>query len=389
MKQTRRNKTNNRARQLSKYGLPSHEERFGTEEKCQEFIKEVKWGDGRPECPHCGNKHLNYYLSTRDMWKCSSKNCRKQFSLIKGTIFENTKIPLTKWFKAIFFFVIMKRGISSCQMARNLEVEQRTAWFIMQRLREVVAEEANIILEGVVEADETQIGPQISRDTRLQEAKKLHDAKQDELFGMTKAKKRSIRGEPAKRGRKKGSTKEVLAAKKEQREKEKLEKGERTPYEQDKIVLGMVQRDGKVVFKMLGVSNKVKTKENIYPHLKKHISSDSFLITDEWNLYDDTHKMFRRHESVNHDEQYVKGYIHTNNMENAWKHLKKMVDGTYFHLSVRHFDRYLVEQAFRWNRMEESNQTLVDDFLKMIVGKRLKYAELIPNKEQDELKNAG
>lgn len=388
MKQVRKNKINNRARQLSKYGLPSHEKRFGTEEKCQEFIKEVKWADGRPECPHCGNKHMNYYLSTRDMWKCSAKDCRKQFSLIKGTIFENTNIPLVKWFKAIFFFTVMKRGISSCQMARNLEVEQRTAWFIMQRLREVIAEEANIVLDGVVEADETQIGPRISRDTRLQDAKKLHEEKQDELFGMTKAKKRTIRGEPAKRGRKKGSTKEVLAAKKAQKEMEKLEKGERVPYEQDKIVFGMIQRDGKVVFKMLGLSTKVKTKENIYPHLKKHISANSFLITDEWNLYDDTDKMFRRHETVNHDEQFVKGYIHTNNMENAWKHLKKMVDGTYFHLSYQHMDRYLVEQAFRWNRLEESNQSLVDDFLKMIVGKRLKYDELISSGVH-HLKKAG
>jgi transposase-like protein len=389
MKTKRKSKINKRARSLSTYGLPSHEKRFGTEEKCREFVASVKWPDGSPVCPKCGNSYMNYYLTTRNIWKCSAKSCRKQFSTIKGTIFENSNIPLVIWFKAIFFFTVFKRGISSCQMARNLEVEQRTAWFIMQRLRAVIAQEANIVLDGVVEADETQIGPMISRDTRLQDAKKAHEAKQDEIHGMTKGKQRTIRGEPAKRGRKKGSTKEVLAEKKAQRDKEKLEKGERVPYEQDKVVLGMIQRDGRVVFKMLGVSSKVKTKENIYPHLKKHISSNSFLITDEWNLYDDTSKIFRRHESVNHDEQFVKGYIHTNNMENAWKHLKKMVDGTYFHLSVRHFDRYLVEQAFRWNRMEESNQVLVDVFLKLIVGKRLKYKDLLPKKDQDELKKVG
>jgi transposase-like protein len=268
MKATQRAKINNRARLISKYGLPTHEERFGTEEKCREFIASVKWSNSIPECPSCGNKHMNYYLTTRKIWKCSNKSCRKQFSVIKGTIFENTNVPLVKWFKAIFLFTISKRGISSCQMARYLEVEQRTAWFIMQRLRAVIAEEANIVLEGVVEADETLIGPKISRDTRLQTAKKEHDTKQDELFGMTNRKKRLIRGEPAKRGRKKGSTKEVLAQKKAQREKEKLNKGERVPYEQDKIVLGMIQRDGKLVFKMLGISAKVRTKDNIYPLLK-------------------------------------------------------------------------------------------------------------------------
>ncbi|MCF8417021.1 MAG: IS1595 family transposase [Crocinitomicaceae bacterium] len=388
MKANRKAIVNHRARLLSKYGLPSHEKRFGTEEKCREFIASVRWTDGIAECPQCGNTHMNYFLTTRNIWKCSSKSCRKQFSVIKGTIFENTNIPLVKWFKAVFYFTVMKRGISSCQLARNLEVEQRTAWFILHRLREVIAEEGDIQLSGVVEADETQIGPQVSKDTRLQEAKKLHDEKQDELYGMSKKKKRRIRGEPAKRGRKKGSTKEVLADKKAQRESEKITKGERVPFEKDKIILGMMERDGRVVFKMLGLSNKTRTKEKIYPYLKKHISSNSFFITDDLNLYDDTKFIFRRHETVNHDVQFARGFIHTNNIENSWKHLKKMMDGTYFHASYYHFNRYLIEQAFRWNRLNESNEVLVDDLLKKIVGKRLKYFELI-RKESSSNKLAG
>lgn len=372
---------NNRARLMSKYGLPTHEKRFGTEEKCREYIASVRWTDGVPKCPYCGNSFMNYYLKTRNIWKCSSKDCRKQFSIIRGTIFENTNIPLVKWFKAIYFFAVSKRGISSCQLARNLEVEQRTAWFILQRLREVVADEGDIQLSGVVEADETMVGPQISKDTRLQRAKKNHEAKQDELFGMSKDKKRRIRGEPAKRGRKKGSTKEVLAQKKANKEAEKLKKGVRVPFEQDKVILGIIERNGRVVFKKLGISIKAKTKANIYPYLKKHISSDSYFITDNWNLYDDTKKMFRKHETVNHDIEYVRGFVHTNNIENAWKHLKKMIDGTYFHTNYRHFDRYLVEQSFRWNRLNESNQVLVDDLLSKIVGKRLKYNDLIKSKD--------
>lgn len=354
-----------------KYGLSKHEERFGTEEKCREFLIQQRW-DGRPTCPNCKNNHMNYYISSRKIWKCSS--CKSQFSLTKGTIFENTNLPLKTWFKAIFYFTTHKRGVSSCQLAEWLEIEQRSAWFILHRLREVTNAENNTIeLSGIVEADETSVGPQIGKDTRLQRAKKKHDEEQERIHGLSKAKKRRLRGEPAKRGRKKGSTKEVLAQKKREREA----KGERVPFEKDVVILGMTERAGRVVLKKLGRTDKSKTKENIYPHLKKHISSSAILYTDQLNLYDDTIKHFKDHRSVNHDEKYVDGEVHTNSIENVWKHFKKVIDGTYFHMSYHHFDNYLSEHAFRWNRIGKSSREKVDDFLSQIEGKRLKYVELI------------
>lgn len=244
-----------------KYGEKSHHNRFGTEKKCRDYLVYIRW-NGRPTCPKCGNKHMNYFLSSRNIWKCS--DCKKQFSVTKGTIFESTKLPLVTWFKAIFYITTVKRGLSSCQLGRLLEVEQRTAWFILHRLREVMKDENDLVLQGIVEADEAHFGPKISKDTRLQRMKKKHDEKQEQIHNLSNQKKRTLRGEPAKRGRKKGSTKEVLAQKKLEREK----KGERVPFEQDIAVLGMVERNGKIVLRVLGRSEKSKTKDSIYPILK-------------------------------------------------------------------------------------------------------------------------
>lgn len=353
-----------------KYGLESHNRRFSSEKKCREYLVQQRW-DGRPTCSKCNNKHLNYFLTTRNVWKCSQ--CKHQFSITQGTIFESSKLPLRTWFKAVFFFSTIKRGLSSCQLARLLEVEQRTAWFILHRIREAVSGQNNFVLKGIVEADEAHIGPVISLDTRLQRLKKRHDERQEAIHGLSNLKKRTQRGHPAKRGRKKGSTKEVLAQKKI--EKEKL--GERIPFEQDIAILGMAQRSGNIVLKLLGRSEKSKTKESIYPQLKKHVNSSAILFTDQWNLYDDTINLFKDHQTVNHNREFVRGNVHTNNIENVWKHLKKMIDGTYFHLSFQHIQKYLHEHSFRWNLRTNSDEEKVNSFFDGIVGKRLKYADLI------------
>ena len=360
-------------RKIEHYGLKSHEARFGTEEKCRDFLFQLRWEDGHPTCqdPDCGNKHMNYYLSSRDIWKCSK--CKKQFSLTKGTIFESSNLPLTMWFKAIFFFMIHKRGISSCQLARDLETEQRTAWFILHRLREALNNNNSLNLDGEVEVDETYIGPKISRDTRLQNQKKIHNAEQERIHGFGNEKKRRLRGGPAKRGRKKGSTKEVLEQKRLERER----KGERIPFEQPIVVFGMLQRNGKLLLQVLGKSEKSATQNNIFPILQKHVTSKSIIISDQWNLYDATSKIFKDHQSVNHDEGYVINGIHINGIENAFKHLKKMIDGTYFHMALHHFNAYLREQSFRWNVLKKSDREKVDEFLPELLGKRLKYGELI------------
>ncbi len=356
-----------------KYGEKMHDLRFGTEEKCRAYLMLTRWPDGRPECPACGNKHLNYYIATRKTWKCSKTGCKRHFSLTGGTIFESTKIPLTVWFKAIYYFTTETRGLSSCQLAKHLQIEQRSAWFLMHRLRETMKDENEAELEGIVEVDETQIGPEIYYDKRLAALKKRHDKKQKEIHGLSKYKKRVLRGAPAKSGRQKGVTKAMI----EEKRLAKEHAGPKTMFEQDIMLLGMIERNGKVILKKLGRSLTCKTKSEIYPLLKKHINSASILMTDQWNLYDDTGKIFSEHHTINHEESFVKGEIHTNTIENVWKHFKKTVDGTFFHMTYQHFDRYLHEFVYRWNRRELGSRILVDDVLPSVEGKRLKYQELI------------
>src|ERR1700758_1017298 len=129
-----------------------HLARFATDQMCHDYLVQVRW-NGRPTCPKCGNDKMNYYINSRKVYKCSS--CKKQFSLTKGTIFERSKLPLKTWFLAIYLFTTKKRGVSSYQMAGWLGVKQHTAWYVLQRLRKALENENDIVLSGIVEADET------------------------------------------------------------------------------------------------------------------------------------------------------------------------------------------------------------------------------------------
>lgn len=319
---------------------------------------------------------MNYYLSTRKIYKCSS--CRKQFSITRGTIFENSKIPLQKWFLCIYMFTTYKRSISSCQMAKVLGITQQSAWLMMHKLREALKQENEIILYGIVEADETFVGPKINRDLRLQMKRKKHNEEQEAIHGFGKKKRIRMEGGKRTRGRKKGETKEMVIQNK--LAKEAL--GKRTPFERGYVILGMVEQRGRFVMKVLGKSSRDVTRENIYPLLQEHISSSAILITDQLNLYDNTNTLFVEHKTVNHQIGYVIDGISTNNVENAWKHLKKLIDGTYFHISYKHIDRYLDENTYRWNRRNESLHVLFEDFMKLTIHKGISYQELIRDDEK-------
>ena len=349
-------------------------ERFGTNEKCHDYLVSIRW-QGKPKCSKCGNDNKNYYLTSRKIYKCS--DCYHQFSVTQGTIFERSKVPLPKWFLAIYHFTTFKRNISSCQLAKLLDVKQQTAWFILQRLREAVREENEIVLSGLIEADETFVGPDTKRDTRIQKRRKNHYAKQEAIHGMLETKKRHFIGAPSKVGRKKGSTKEVL----EQKKLEQKAKGERKPFERGAIIFGMMERRGRLVMKKIGHNRKCLTKKNIYPLLNKYTTRDSVLFTDESTIYIGTVKFFSDHLSVNHQEAYVINGVHINGIENAWNHFKRMVKGTYFHLSRRHFDRYLNENTFRWNRQYKPCKEIFEEFMPLISNKRISYKQLTAKEE--------
>lgn len=349
-----------------KYGLARHNQRFGTEEQCLQQLVDIKW-DGRPTCHHCKNKHMNYFITTRNIWKCSS--CKKQFSVRNESIFEDSKLPLTTWFKAIYYFTTFKRGVSSCQLAKLLQIEQRTAWFVLHRLREAVSDENNSFLEGIVEVDEMYISPKTARDTRRQRLKKLHDEEQEKIHGLTKGKRRRQRGYGLPSGGQKGK----------RRTKAEIEtKGKRVPFEKPKVILGMTERGGNVVLRALGLGEKYRSHEHIYPHLRNHISTKSVIYTDEANVYDKISTEFKDRETVNHKKkEYVKGDVHVNSIENIWKHFDKAIEGTWFWMSMWHLQRYLNEHAFHWNIRFASEREKVNTLLQNLFGKRLKYKDLI------------
>src|ERR1700751_3141860 len=110
--------------------MDMHLARFATDQMCHDYLVQVRW-NGKPICPKCGNDNMNYYLAKRKVYKCSNPNCYKQFNVVRETIFERSKMPLHKWFLAIYFFTTTKRGVSSCQLAEFLNVQQRTAWFVL------------------------------------------------------------------------------------------------------------------------------------------------------------------------------------------------------------------------------------------------------------------
>jgi hypothetical protein len=293
-------------------------------------------------------------------------------------------MPLTKWFMAIYIFTTMKRGISSCQLAKMLGIQQRSAWFMLQRLRLAMKDENNIVLEGIVEADETFCAPKIYRDKRLQTAKFKHDQEQEQLHGLSKE-LRLKKGIKLKKGRKKGSTKEVL-------EQKRIERGgkpyssdipdEKTPFERGAVILGMVERGGRIVMKKIGKNRRSTNRDNIYPLLRNHISKDAVFITDNLNLYDATSKFFTQHLTVNHKIGFVVDGVHSNTIENAWKHFKKMIDGTYSHLSFHHFDTYLDENTYRWNRRAYSELAIFESFMPLVTGKKVTYRMLTSGKSE-------
>jgi transposase-like protein len=356
-----------------KYGLATHDKRFANEEDCRKVLMELRWEDGRPTCPDekCGNKYLNYYISSRKIWKCSA--CKEQFSLTKGTIFESSKLPLRTWFKAIYYFTTSKRNISSYQLAKWIEVEQRTAWFLLHRLRAALDNNEIPMLSGIVEVDETYIAPDSVKDKRVQKAKQKHEKEQNEKYGYSAKRKTSIRKQLKSQPDAETKLKEF-----NDKQRELNKNGERVPFQPAIAVLGLHQRNGDVVLIHLGRQYFDTTKKIITPFLINHISEDAELVTDQSQFYSEVGKRFLRHRVVNHEVSYVtKDGTHTNGIENVWNHLKRMIFGTYFHMALWHYQRYLSEHEYRWNVRKKEMQEQFDCFLGLVSGKRMKYQELI------------
>lgn len=293
---------------------------FSDDQICFDFVASLRWEKGIPLCPHCNSDKVGL-LATRKIFKCKNKECRKQFSIKTGTIFEDSALKLDKWLIAMWLIATAKNGISSYELHRSLGITQKSAWFVLHRIRLAMEQGSFGKLSGTVEADETWIGGN---------ALNMHKEKRD-------------------RYKMKGGVRDHKVA-----------------------VLGMLERKGKVRAKVIKSAKRRYT----VPHLTNDIASGSTLYTDNASAYDELHRDFV-HESVNHSIEYVRGVIHTNGIENFWSLLKRTIKGTYVSIQAEHLQKYIEEQCFRFNNRETDDLGRFMELVKSIGGKGITYQELI------------
>jgi transposase-like protein len=290
-------------------------EKFGSEDKCHAFLEELRWPDG-VECPRCSSKKISR-ITARRQFDCDG--CRYQFSVRVGTLFHDSKLPLWKWFLAVYVMGESKKGVSANQLKRMLGVSYKTAWYLCHRIRAAMHDEAAPLLHGIVEADETYVGGKLPRGHR--------------------------------------SRQEVAMQRRDNKT----------------IVLGAVERGGKVRLRVAPDAS----------HVTAHGFLNEVVADDAEAIYTDAHRSYRgigdedtRHEWVDHSrDEWVRGQIHTNTVESVWSLFDRSVIGAYHKLSVKHLPAYLDEAAFRWNNRTNAFW-FRDTLLRLVEGDSLPFSQL-------------
>ncbi|MBR6560068.1 MAG: IS1595 family transposase [Alistipes sp.] len=287
---------------------------FSDEEKCIEYLEQIRWKDGV----------ISPFDSTSKVYKCSKgywcKKTNKMFNVKTKTIFENTKIPLQKWFMAIWLITSHKKGISSLQLSKDINVTQKTGWFILQRIRKCFEMENHSILHNEVEVDETYIGGR----ERNKNPFGSHNGTQGR---STKTK---------------------------------------TP------VIGMVERKGKLVAHIIPDAKSI----SLTPAVLNVVDRSATIYTDEWKGYIAIDKLYN-HSFVKHkDNEFVNGKAYTNTIECFWGLLKRGLLGIYHNSSKKHLQMYIDEFVFRYNTRKLNESDRFNILLSNITN-RLRYSELI------------
>lgn len=268
---------------------------FDTPAKCKQAIAQSRWEDGDIVCPYCGRHHC--YTCKDGRYRCPE--CERTFNVTVGTIFENTKISLVKWFMAMYLISRHKKGISSRQLGRDIHVTHKTAWFVSQKIRSLYEQDDFAALDGQVECDEMYLGGK--------EANK-HQRK-----------------------RTKGTQGKSLKTK--------------------AAIFGMGEKTGRAAAFVVPDTKA----ETLKVYIQQFVADKADVFTDESGCYDGLSSLGYGHRSVNHSKkQFVDGEVTTNTIEGFWGHFKRMVFGTYHFVSKGYLQRYVDEAVYRWNTRKAS-----------------------------------
>ena len=291
--------------------------KFPNDTACRAYLEQIRWGK-TPACCFCGSTNA-YKFPSEKRYRC--RDCNKKYSATVGTIFENTKIPLQKWFIAIYLLSAHKKGISSLQLSRDIDVTQKTAWFMLHRVREMLAVNDPQLFNSMVEIDETYIGGK-------RKNKHVSKRKNNGASGWFRDEKTAV--------------------------------------------IGIVERQGKVI--SFPVSSAIKSE--VEPHINKHVVKGSRVITDESPIYREVKENYN-HTTINHAaKQYVVGDVHTNTIEGYWSLLKRGLFGIYHQVSPKHLHRYCNEFSYRYNTRKDFEDERFYDVILNAESKRLKYSDL-------------
>jgi transposase-like protein len=294
---------------------------FADQDVCVQFVASLRWPDG-PVCPTCkGREHS--YLTTRRVWKC--KSCKRQFSVKVGSIFEDSAIPLDKWLVSIWLIANSKNGISSYELHRAIGITQKSAWFVLHRVRLAMQTGSWKRQDGIVEADETYVGGK---------AGNMHKS-------VKRDKKRDNTGKVAKT-----------------------------------VVAGTLQRATDNMPSQ--VNAQVIANDSVHSiraHVRTRVAQGATLYTDGHAAYGGLKHEFT-HEEVNHIDEYVRGQVHTNGIENFWALLKRGIHGTYVQIAPEHVSRYVDERVFTFNNRDLTDFGRFALVLDRVAGRRLTYAKL-------------
>ncbi|MDP2385292.1 MAG: IS1595 family transposase [Bacteroidota bacterium] len=272
--------------------------KLNTQKRCINYLEKARWGDNTT-CPYCGSERIT---GMKKQLRHHCNSCNTSFSVLVGTIFEASNLPLPKWFIAISLVMNARKGISSRQLARHIDVTKDTAWYVQKRLRDAMQNTDKKLLEGIIEVDETYIGGQ---------TKNKHKKVRDALHAQGKVATGAMHKTP---------------------------------------VFGILSRSGRVSTQVVEQA----TGKTLKPIIHDKVDRKSVIVSDGFGAYAGLNKQYHSHEVVNHEkDEYVRGAYHTNNIEGFWSLVKRGIVGQYHKITRKYLQNYLDEFCFKYNFKKE------------------------------------